>query len=404
MAQRIAIAGGTGTVGRLVVEIARAHGHDAVVISRSTGVDLVSGDGLDTVLAGVDTVIDVSNTSSMSATASVRHFETTTRTLLDAETRVGVRHHIVLSIVGIDDEKGYGYYQGKRAQERAVAAGRVAYTILRATQFHEFAQQMFERMKFGPFVLVPTMRSQPIAAREVAARLVELAEGAPAGRVTDIAGPRVERMAELARRYGRAAGLPGRVVELSLPGAPGRQMRDGSLLAGTAAEVRGPSYAQWLVEQTGSDGEVKAPRGVGIGGIPIVRGPLPTPPEPSLSNARELVAQLRTAGMPIALTVTGVERPLPAAIDEAAFRALQEAVALVLTHTRGADATATVRYLVHAVEVEVAHGPGRRTSSADQSAELRRSRTEVRRLGGVVSSETTADGGLRIVAAIPTPQ
>ncbi|QAY58777.1 SDR family oxidoreductase [Microbacterium protaetiae] len=401
---RIAIAGGTGTVGRLVTDLVRRHGHEPVVISRSTGIDLLSGDGLDAVLAGVDAVIDVTSTASMSAAASIRFFETATRNLLAAEQRAGVRHHVVLSIIGIDSvEKGYGYYQGKRAQEHMVQTGPIPSSLLRATQFHEFARQMFERMKVGPFVLVPTMRSQPIEAAEVAARLVELAEGVPAGRVTDIAGPRVERMADLARRYGRAAGLPGRVVELSLPGGSGRQMRDGSLLAGTSAQLRGQDFTTWLRQQTGSDGEAKAQRPMGVAGIPLVRAPLPQPPEPSLTNARELIAGLQTAGMPITLTIDGDERRLPVNIDEAAFRALQEGVGLVLTRTRGVDAAATVRYLAQAVEIEVSHGPGRVTPHAQLSATLSRSRTEIRRLGGAVASGPTADGGFRVSATIPTP-
>jgi uncharacterized protein YbjT (DUF2867 family) len=405
MATRIAVAGGTGTVGRLVTEFVRQRGHDAVVLSRSTGIDLVTGAGLDTVLAGVDAVIDVSNTLSMSAAASIRHFQTTAQVLATAELRAGVRHHVLLSIVGVDapHTSGYGYYRGKLAQERAVAGSGVPWTLLRATQFHEFAQQLFQRTRFGPFVLVPAMRAQPVAAREVAARLVELAEGAPAGRVSDVAGPRVERIAELARRYARAAGASGVVVELPLPGAVGRAMRQGGLLPAPAADVRGPAYADWLLEQTGSDGVARMPRTVGIAGIPIMRSPLPAPPEPSLSNARELVARLRTAGMPIALTVHGDERRLPAAVDQAAFRALQEAVSLVLMRTRGVEADAVVRYLPHAVEIEVTHGAARLTPQASRSETLNRSRAQVRRLGGAVSSGPTTEGGFRLAATIPIP-
>jgi uncharacterized protein YbjT (DUF2867 family) len=403
MATRIAVAGGTGTVGRLVTEFVRQRGHDAVVLSRSTGIDLVTGAGLDTVLAGVDAVIDVSNTLSMSAAASVRHFQTTAQVLADAERRAGVRHHVLLSIVGVDAPHSSGYYRGKLAQERAVAAAGVPWTLLRTTQFHEFAQQLFQRTRFGPFVLVPAMRSQPVAAREVAARLVELAEGAPAGRVTDLAGPRVERIAELARRYARASRASGLVVELPLPGAVGRAMRQAGLLPAPDADVRGPAYADWLIEQTGSDGVARMPRTVGIAGIPIMRSPLPAPPEPSLSNARELVARLRTAGMPIALTVHGDERRLPAAVDQAAFRALQEAVSLVLMRTRGVEADAVVRYLPNAVEIEVTHGAARLTPQASRSETLNRSRAQVRRLGGAVSSGPTTEGGFRLAATIPIP-
>jgi uncharacterized protein YbjT (DUF2867 family) len=403
--QRIAIAGGTGTVGRFVTELVRAHGHEPVVLSRSTGVDLVAGDGLQAVLRGVDTLIDVSGPATMSAAASIRGFQAITGNLLRAEQAAGVRHHIALSIVGIDTvEKGYGYYQGKQAQERLVMAGPVPWTILRATQFHEFARQMFTRAKLGPFVLVPTMRSQPIAASEVAARLVELAEGAPQGRVGDLAGPRVERMADLARRYGRAAGVPGRVVELSMPGRGGTQMRNGSLLAPVDAQIAGPDFTTWLIEQTGSDGIVQASQAHRIAGISIVREPLPTPPEPSLTNARELIAGLQRAGMPISLTIEGEPRPLAPTIDAAAFEALQEGAALVLTRTRGVDATACVRYLSGAVEVEVTHGPARLTAPGRVVAGLDRSRSEVRRLGGATSVDARDDGAFRVTATIPTPQ
>jgi uncharacterized protein YbjT (DUF2867 family) len=399
---RIAIAGGTGTVGRLVTDIVLERGHEPIVLSRSTGIDLLTGDGLDAVLAGVDSVIDVSNTQAMSAAAAIRYFETTTRALLAAEERAGVGHHVALSIVGIDgSEKGYGYYQGKLAQERAVAAGAVPWTLLRATQFHEFAQQMTERMRFGPMIVVPTMRSQPVAAREVAARLVELAAQPPAGRVADLAGPRVERMAELTRRYLRAQGARGRVLEVPLPGAFGRQMRDGSLLAGPDAQVAGPSFVEWLVARTGSDGAEKAAHPVSVAGIPIVRAPLPDAPEPSLSNARQLVGQLQNAGMPITLSITGEERRLPVHVDEVAFRALQEGLSLVLARAGRTEAAATVRYLPHAVEVEVSQGAAAVTPGGPRADELTTSRAAVRRLGGMVASESTPDGGLRLSATIP---
>ncbi|MBN9195938.1 MAG: NAD(P)H-binding protein, partial [Microbacterium sp.] len=200
---RIAVAGGTGTVGRHVVAVARERGHEAVVLSRAAGVDVSTGDGLDAALAGVDVVIDVTSVATTKASVAEHFFETATRRLLGAERRHGVAHHIALSIVGIDRRgEASGYYAGKIAQERAVATDEVPWTLLRATQFHEFARQMFERGRIGPVVVVPAMRSQPVAAREVAERLVALAEGSPAGRVRDLGGPRVERMSELSRRWG----------------------------------------------------------------------------------------------------------------------------------------------------------------------------------------------------------
>ena len=242
---RIAVAGGTGTVGRHVVDVARETGNEPVVLARSTGVDLVTGDGLADALAGVDAVIDVASTQTMSDAASRAFFGAVTRNLLDAESAAGVRHHVALSIVGVDDAP-YSYYAGKVLQEQLVEEGAVAWTILRATQFHEFAGQLFARMKAGPIVLVPTMQSQPVAAREVAERLVALAAGEPAARVSDLAGPRVERMADLVRRWAEAAGRPGRVLEVPLPGAYGRAMRDGTLLARPGSDVGVQSFDEWV--------------------------------------------------------------------------------------------------------------------------------------------------------------
>ena len=240
---RIAIAGGTGTVGTHVVEVARERGHDVIVLSRSTGVDLMTGAGLDAALEGVAVVVDVASTFTQSAATSVDFFTTVTRTLLSAEKRAGVPHHVALSIVGIDGSR-YGYYAGKQAQERELSAGSVPFTVLRATQFHEFVTQ--GQIRVGPFALVPTMRTQPVAAREVAERLVDLAEGDARGRVADLAGPREESLPDMARRYLRATGGRARVVALSLPGAGFREMRSGALLPGPDAVRAGQTFEEWI--------------------------------------------------------------------------------------------------------------------------------------------------------------
>lgn len=240
---RIAVAGGTGVVGRHITEVARRRGHEVTVLARSQGVDLTTGAGLD--LTGVQAVIDVTSVQTTGAAKAVRFFQAVTDTLLAAEQAAGVAHHVVLSIVGVEAAP-YGYYAGKAAQERRVEAGQVPWTVLRATQFHEFAGQIFTRTKTGPVAIVPTMRSQPVAAAEVAARLVELAETGPAGRVPDLAGPRVERMAELSRRWAAATGAPGHVVEVPIPGGMGRVMRDGTLLARPGSQLGKLTFDQWL--------------------------------------------------------------------------------------------------------------------------------------------------------------
>lgn len=242
---RIAVAGGTGRVGSHIVEIARERGHDIVVLTRSRGVDLLTGSGLAAALACADAVIDVVSVDTLDAQKSVAFFETTTRTLLDAEAAASVRHHLALSIVGID-RAPEGYYAGKLAQERMIENGPVPWTILRATQFHEFAAQIYRSATIGPLHVAPRMRTQPIAAREVAARLVALAEAPPAGRVRDLAGPREESLPDMVRGWARAQGSRAWIPAVPLPGALGRAQRDGSLLPGPDADLGVQTYAEWL--------------------------------------------------------------------------------------------------------------------------------------------------------------
>lgn len=241
---KLAVAGGTGTVGVHVVEVARERGHEVVVLSRSAGVDLVSGSGLPDALSGVDAVIDVASTQTISAKESTAFFAAVTRNLLTAGGAAGIGHHVALSIVGID-KAPYAYYAGKVEQERLVRAGAVPWTILRATQFHEFAAQIRSQTSFGPLTVVPRMVSQPIAAREVAERLIDLAERPPAGRVADLGGPREERMAKMVRRYARAIGARGPVLEVPLPGAYGRAMRDGTLVTTQDSDHGLQTFDQW---------------------------------------------------------------------------------------------------------------------------------------------------------------
>ncbi|MBT0773130.1 NAD(P)H-binding protein [Kineosporia sp. J2-2] len=240
---KIAVAGGTGTVGRHVVDVLAEHGHQPVVLSRSSGVDLVSGQGLS--LEGIEVVIDVTSQESQRATASERFFEAVTGNLLSAGKAAGVRHHVVLSIVGID-RAPHGYYAGKVLQERLVEAGEIPWTILRATQFHEFAGQVLSRFGLGPVRAVPVMRNEPVAARQVADHLVGLALQQPAGRVPDLSGPQEERLVDMARARLKHDGSKGFVVPLRVPGAVGRAMRDGTLITGPGAVHAGPTYAEWL--------------------------------------------------------------------------------------------------------------------------------------------------------------
>ncbi len=240
---KIAVAGGTGTVGRHVVRHAETAGHEVLVLARSRGVDLIGGKGLD--LTGVDAVIDVSGTSTTSAAKSRAFFEAVTKHLLDAAQVAGVRHHVALSIVGAANAP-FGYYAGKALQEQLVAEAAVPWTILRATQFFEFAEQNVK--KIGRFAIAPKMLSQPLAATAAADALVSLAGGDAEGVVDDIAGPEVMRIADVARAIARAKGEHTRVLEVPLPGGFGRALRDGSILPSDPAKIVGPSLEQWLAE------------------------------------------------------------------------------------------------------------------------------------------------------------
>ncbi len=240
---KVAVAGGTGVVGHLVVEALRGNGHEAVALARSTGVELVSGKGLAGALAGTDAVIDVSNIATTRGPVAAEFFEATARNLTRAGAEAGVRHVVALSIIGVD-RVPFGYYRGKLRQEEVLAGSPVPVTILRAAQFHEFPVQYLARSSRG-LVVVPKWRAQPVAAREVAAELAALATGTPAP-MSELAGPREENMADLLRRVLAARGERRRVIELRIPGSGGKAMAAGGGLPGPGARLGTQTFAGWL--------------------------------------------------------------------------------------------------------------------------------------------------------------
>ncbi|RVX41905.1 uncharacterized protein YbjT (DUF2867 family) [Nonomuraea polychroma] len=250
---KIAVAGGTGWVGRLVVDAVYAAGDTPVVLARSTGVDLTTGAGLEEALHGVTAVIDVSNVGTLAKRQAIAFFESATTNLLTAGERAGVVHHVALSIVG-SDRVDLGYYLGKRRQEELVLSGKVPGSVLRTTQFHEFAAQTLARG--GPFVFVPQQLSQPIAAREVAEALVELARrSTPTGLAPELAGPERHTMPDLVRRLLRARGEHRLVIPVRLPGPVGKAMGGGGLLP-TEPGPRGKiTFAEWVA----TDAKTPAP-------------------------------------------------------------------------------------------------------------------------------------------------
>ncbi|HEX6443640.1 MAG TPA: NAD(P)H-binding protein [Streptosporangiales bacterium] len=244
---RIAVVGATGQIGTRTVAALERAGHDAVRISRSLGVDVYAGTGLAGALEGVDAVVDSSNTSSTDRAEVLDFFTTSTANLLDAERAAGVRHHVLLSIVGIDRGQRNFHYDGKRAQERLVTEGPVPWTILRATQFHDFAETAVGWTEQDGSATVAPLLIQPVAPADVADVLAELATGEPhLGRI-ELAGPQTEDLVDMARR---ALAARGRAVRL-VPTWRGRfdvSMAGEVQLPGDGARIGPTSFDDWLAD------------------------------------------------------------------------------------------------------------------------------------------------------------
>ena len=220
-------------------------GHDAVPLARSHGVDVTRADGLAEHLAGAEAVIDTLGITTTRRRPATDFFTTTTRNLLHAEDEAGVERHVLLSIVGIDGSS-FGYYRAKVAQEDVARTLDADVTILRATQFHEFAEQMLERGGTGPVVVVPKMRSATVAAAEVAAALVDLAEKKPVTGTVEMGGPEAHDMPELVKRVAAARGVRAKVVPVRIPGATGTAMSDGTLIPKSPWRTGSQTFDDWL--------------------------------------------------------------------------------------------------------------------------------------------------------------
>jgi uncharacterized protein YbjT (DUF2867 family) len=209
---RIVVIGGTGLIGAKCVAILRQRGHEAVAASPRLGVNTITGAGLEQAMAGAQLVIDLSNPPSFDREVALEFFESSGRNLLAAAAAAGVRHHVVLSIVGTDRVPGQDYFRAKVAQEQLVEASRLPYTIIRSTQFLEFlgaiadAHTDASAVRLGPGLL------QPIAADDVAAIVADMALAGPRNRRVEIAGPERAPLNDIVARYLKAVGDPRTVV------------------------------------------------------------------------------------------------------------------------------------------------------------------------------------------------
>ena len=251
---RIAVAGATGRVGTHTIDVIKETGHEPVGMSRATGVDVITGDGLAAALTDVDVIIDAATGPSPEEAEATAFFTTATRNLQESGAHAGVSRIVVVSIVGIDRLTG-GYNKAKLAHEQAMRSGPVPVRILRATQFHEFVPQLIEWGRDGEISYVQRMRSQLVAARSVAEALVDLAVRADAAPTSgpaeapfwEIAGPRPEDIVDMAALYAARHGDPVRIEGVSNPDDPdARTMATGGLLPGPHATLAGPTFEAWL--------------------------------------------------------------------------------------------------------------------------------------------------------------
>jgi uncharacterized protein YbjT (DUF2867 family) len=208
---KIVVIGGTGLIGSKTVAILRQRGHQVIAASPQSGVNTLTGEGLDEALAGAQVVVDLANSPSFEDKAVLEFFKTSEGNLLAAEEAGGVQHHVVLSIVAIDRTDN-GYFRAKVAQEKLIQASGIPYTIVRSTQFMEFLRGIVDSAANGNIVKLPPALFQPIAADDVAAFVAQAALAAPQNGVVEIAGPEREPFNEIVARYLKGIGGPREVV------------------------------------------------------------------------------------------------------------------------------------------------------------------------------------------------
>jgi uncharacterized protein YbjT (DUF2867 family) len=243
---KIVVIGGTGLIGKKLVNILRQQDHKVVAASPSLGVNAVTGEGLAEALVGAQVVVDVANAPSWEDQAVLEFFETSGRNLLAAEAAAGVGHHVALSVVGTDRLLASGYFRAKLAQENLIKASPIPYTIVRATQFFEFVGGIADFSTEGQTVRLPPALMQPIVSDDVAAALAEIAQDKPLNGTIDLAGPEPIRMDELVRRYLSANGDPRQVMTDSKARYYGTEVNDQSLTPGANPRIGPTRFDDWL--------------------------------------------------------------------------------------------------------------------------------------------------------------
>jgi uncharacterized protein YbjT (DUF2867 family) len=247
---KIVVIGGSGLIGKKLVNNLRQLGHEAVAASPSSGINTITGEGLAEALAGTQVVVDVANSPSFEDKAVLEFFETSGRNLLAAEAIAGVGHHVALSVVNADRLPDSGYMRAKIAQEKLIKESKIPYTILRATQFFEFLSGIAQSGTVGETVHLSPALVQPIASDDVAAALTDIAVGAPVNGTVELAGPEKFRLDELVQRFLSANNDARKVITDIHARYFGIELNDHSLTPGDKPHIGAISYEDWFSHST----------------------------------------------------------------------------------------------------------------------------------------------------------
>ncbi|MBV8814959.1 MAG: SDR family oxidoreductase [Verrucomicrobia bacterium] len=243
---KIVVIGGSGLIGKKLVQNLRQDGHEVVAASPSSGVNTITGEGLAEALNGSQVVVDVSNAPSWDDKAVLEFFETSGRNLFAAEAAAGVRHHVALSVVGTDRLLASGYFRAKMAQENLIKASGIPYTIVRATQFFEFMGGIAQFSTVGQTVHLPPALAQPMAADDIASILAEITLASPVNGIIEIAGPERAGLDELVRRFLDATKDPRQVITDVDARYYGLVVNNQSLIPGANPRVGATFFEDWL--------------------------------------------------------------------------------------------------------------------------------------------------------------
>jgi uncharacterized protein YbjT (DUF2867 family) len=243
------VIGGSGLIGSKLVKKLVEHGHEAKAASPDSGVDTLTGEGLDEALEGASVVIDASNSPSFEDAAVMEFFKTSTGNLLAAEAAASVAHHVALSVVGTERLTESGYFRAKLAQEKLIEGSSIPYSIVRATQFYEFIKRIAADATNGNTVRLPPALIQPMAADDVAGAVGRVSVGEPLNGTVEVAGPEQFRLDELIRGALTTRNDPREVVTDPEARFFGINPSERALLPGADARLADAGFSDWLQQQ-----------------------------------------------------------------------------------------------------------------------------------------------------------